>query len=141
MATLGVLRLTVTEAELVRNVGTADDLIMDPYVVVSNRQHANRTSAKEDAGLHPVWNETIELQVSNISDDVCVKVMDENVGANCEIGRCGIKLAAMCVNGGLEGWWEIGFGSARAGRIYLKGEWEPQGSDPVAVSAAAMPGL
>ena len=61
MATLGVLRLTVTEAELVRNVGTADDLIMDPYVVVSNRQHANRTSAKEDAGLHPVWNETIEL--------------------------------------------------------------------------------
>ena len=37
MATLGVLRLSITEAELVRNVGTADDLVMDPYVVVSNK--------------------------------------------------------------------------------------------------------
>ena len=141
MATQGVLRLTIRNAELVRDVGTADDLVMDPYVVVSNRTHSARTTAKVDAGLKPNWGETIELQVSNISDDILLRVMDENVGANCEIGRCGIKLAAMCVNGGLEAWWDIGFGSARAGRIYLHGEWEAAGSDPVSVSAAAAPGL
>ena len=117
MATSGVLRLTVKEAQLDRDVGTADDLVMDPYVIISNKSHASRTTAKVDAGKAPVWNETIELEVNNISDDILLKVMDENVGTNCEVGRCSIKLAAMCVNGGLESTWNLGFGNQRAGRI------------------------
>ena len=39
MATQGCLRLTVIEAILDRDVGTADDLCMDPYVVITNRQN------------------------------------------------------------------------------------------------------
>ena len=61
MATQGCLRLAVIEAVLERDVGTADDLIMDPYVVISNRNNASRTRALEDAGKTPCWNETIEL--------------------------------------------------------------------------------
>ena len=37
MATHGTLRLTIIEADLQRDVGTADDLVMDPYVVVNNK--------------------------------------------------------------------------------------------------------
>ena len=113
---------------------------MDPYVVVTNRQNAARTTAKENAGTMPVWNETIDVEVQKMSDDIELRVMDENVGANCEVGRCSIKLAAMCVSGGLESWWPIAFGSQGAGRIHLHGEWLASGSDPVSVSAAAMPG-
>ena len=139
MATHGKLRLSVIDATLERDVGTADDLVMDPYVVISNSRNASRTRALEDAGKTPTWNEIIELEVANMQDDVLLRVMDENVGANCEIGRCNIKLSAMCVNGGLEAEWTIAFGNQKAGKIHLVGEWVPTGSDPVAVSAAQMP--
>ena len=79
--------------------------------------------------------------MASINDDVALRVMDENVGANCEIGNCSIKLAAMCVEGGLENWWTIAHNGNVAGRIHLRGEWIAGGSDPVAFSASAMPGL
>ena len=37
MATQGTLVLHIMEAQLDRDVGTADDLVMDPYVVITNR--------------------------------------------------------------------------------------------------------
>ena len=99
-----------------------------------------RTQTIEDAGKTPVWNETFDLNVRQINDDILLRVMDENVNANTEIGTCSLKLAALCVNGGLENWWPISFGPKQAGRIHMIAEWFPAGSDPVSVSAAAMPG-
>ena len=99
-----------------------------------------RTQTIEDAGKTPVWNETFDLNVRQINDDIALRVMDENVNANTEIGTCSLKLAALCVNGGLENWWPISYGPKQAGRIHMIAEWFPAGSDPVSVSAAAMPG-
>ena len=141
MTTRGTLTLTVMDAQLERDVGTADDLVMDPYVVITNRQHAVRTRTIEDGGKTPCWNEVIQLSVERISDDILLRVMDENVGANSEIGSCSIKLAAMAVQGGLENWWNIVWDNKVVGKIHLKGEWEALGSDPVSVSAAVSPGL
>ena len=140
MATCGTLRLTVIQAILERDVGTADDICMDPYVVIANRANQTRTQTIEDGGKTPQWNETFDLTVNQINDDLTLRVMDENVNANTEIGTCSIKLAALCVNGGLESWWPISYGSKQAGRLNLNADWIPAGSDPVSVSAAAMPG-
>ena len=62
--------LTVIEAVLTRDVGTADDLVMDPYVVLRNSRNAMRTTAKENAGKTPVWNEVLEVDVRSIADDL-----------------------------------------------------------------------
>ena len=97
MATQGTLYLTVIQADLTRDVGTADDLQMDPYVVIRNRNNASRTDTKWDAGKSPNWNETLEVQVRDISDDLCLVVMDENEATNAEIGNCKIKMASFCV--------------------------------------------
>ena len=140
MATQGTLRLTVIEAALDRDVGTADDLCMDPYVVIRNNANQMRTETIEDGGKTPAWNETFDLTINSIQDNLTLRVMDENVNANTEIGTCSIKTAALCVNGGLEAWWPISYGSKQAGRIHLQAEWLPCGSDPVSVSASAMPG-
>ena len=104
MATAGTLRLTIVEAELTRDVGTADDLQMDPYVVIRNRSNAMRTDTKWDAGKTPVWNEVLEVNVANISDDLELRVMDENEATNAEIGSCTVKMQSMCVQGGLDDW-------------------------------------
>ena len=70
-----------------------------------------RTETIEDGGKTPTWNETFDLEVTQINDNITLRVMDENVRANTEIGCCSIKLAAMCVTGGLENWWPIAHGS------------------------------
>ena len=67
--------------------------------------------------------------------------MDENEATNALIGSCTIKMSSMCVSGGLEAWFQLAHANKSAGRILLKGDWIAAGSDPVAVSAAAMPGL
>ena len=88
MATQGTLRLTIVEATLTRDTGTADDLQMDPYVVIKNRRNAQRTDTKWDAGKTPTWNETLDVEVGNISDNLEVRVMDENEATNAMIGEC-----------------------------------------------------
>jgi len=133
--------LIVIEAVLTRDVGTADDLQMDPYVVIRNRSNAMRTETKWDAGKTPVWNEPLEVSVSNISDDLELRVMDENEATNAEIGSCSIKMSSMCVSGGNQDWFQLAFGGKPAGRIQLRGEWYPVGIDPVAFSASRSPGL
>ena len=64
MATQGTLRLTVIEAALDRDVGTAEDLCMDPYVVIANKANQMRTQTIEDGGKTPTWNETFDLNVT-----------------------------------------------------------------------------
>ena len=113
---------------------------MDPYVVISYNCGSMRTRTIEDGGKTPSWDETFELNINQINGNLTLRVMDENVNANTEIGTCSIKLAAVCVNGGLESWWPIAFGNKQAGRLHICAEWNPCGSDPVSVSAAAMPG-
>ena len=141
MATQGTLRLTIVEAQLTRDTGTADDLKMDPYAVIKNRSNAQRTETKWDAHKTPVWNETLDLQVSNISDNLSIRVMDENEATNAQIGECQVKMASMCVSGGLDAWFPIMHDSKPAGQLHLTGEWLPAGSDPVAWSASVSPGL
>ena len=115
MSTQGILRLTIVEATLTRDVGTADDLQMDPYVVIKNNNNAMRTDTKWDAGKAPKWNETLDVDVGNISDNLTIRVMDENAGTNSEIGCCEVKMASMCVSGGLDSWFPIVFGNKCAG--------------------------
>ena len=141
MSTQGTLRLTVVEAQLTRDTGTADDLQMDPYVVIKNKSNAARTDTKWDAGKTPKWNETIDVTVTDISDNLCVNVMDENEATNSMIGGCCVKMASMCVEGGLDCWFPVTHQNKPAGQVHLVGEWFSSGSDPVAWSASVSPGL
>ena len=63
-----------------------------------------RTETRWDAGKTPVWNETLDVQVTNINDDLELRVMDENEATNAEIGNCTVKMQSMCVSGGLDEW-------------------------------------
>ena len=68
MATNGILSLTIVEARLDRDTETFGE--MDPYVVIHNRMQKVRTVTKEEAGKEPIWNETVDLDVKYIGDDI-----------------------------------------------------------------------
>ena len=98
-------------------------------------------TTQEDAGKEPTWNETLDLDVKYIGDDMKIWVMDENITSDSLIGEASVKLSSLCVNGGLDDWWTITYKGKKAGSLHMKGDWKPSGSNPLAASAARKPGV
>ena len=133
MATHGKLTITVVEARLTRDTELFG--AMDPYVTFEYRMQRCRTKCMQDAGKTPVWNEDVDIDVKYIGDDMHIRVIDENVTDHEIIGEATIKLSALCVSGGIDDWWTIAYKGKKAGDIHLKGNWQPEGSDPVSDSS------
>ena len=105
MATSGALALTVVEARLTRDTEAFGK--MDPYVKISTRQEMYKTTVKQGAGKTPAWNETFNLDVKYIGDDLTIEVFDEDVGSDDKIGESVIKLSALCVGTGIAEWFQV----------------------------------
>ena len=60
-----------------------------------------------------------------IGDDMTVKVMDDDIGADDKVGASKIKLSSFCINGGFDEWYEIYYKGEPAGKIHLSAEWHP----------------
>ena len=103
---------------------------MDPYVIGETRMQRMRTATMMDAGKEVQWpDEFMEVDVKYIGDDLHLAVMDENVTDSDLVGETVIKLSALCVNGGLDEWFEIQYKGKKAGDVHLKGTWEPKGEE------------
>merc|ERR1711953_1274710 len=107
MATSGTLRVTVVEAKLTRD--TEFFSKMDPFVVLETRQQKLKTKTMQGAGKTPKWDQIFDIDVKYIGDDMTVKVFDEDVTSSDLVGETTIKLSSLCVNGGLDEWYTIGY--------------------------------
>ena len=79
----------------------------------------------QGAGKTPVWNQTFNIDVKYIGDDLNVAVYDEDVTSSDLVGQAQIKLSALCVNGGLDEWFGIQYKGKQSGSIHLRGQWHP----------------
>ena len=70
MATAGALRLEILEARLTRDTEVFSK--MDPYVIIQTRMEKFRTTTKDGAGKTPVWNETFNIDVKYVGDDMTI---------------------------------------------------------------------
>jgi Ca2+-dependent lipid-binding protein len=84
MATSGTLKLEVIEAKLTRD--TDFWTKMDPYVVIETRQQKVRTNTLQGAGKTPKWNQSFDIDVKYIGDDITLTVMDEDVTSSDKVG-------------------------------------------------------
>jgi len=80
---------------------------MDPYCVVETRMQKVRTNTLQGAGKKPKWNQIFDIDVKYIGDDLNLTVYDEDVTDSDVVGKAIIKLSALCVNGGLDEWFEL----------------------------------
>jgi len=118
MATSGKLKIHVKEARLTRDTETFGK--MDPYVVINTRMQRFRTRTAQDQGKTPKWNnETFEVDVKYIGDDMKLEVFDEDPCDSDYVGGCTIKLSSLAINGGLDEWFEIQFKGKKAGAVHL----------------------
>ena len=135
MATSGSLALTVIEARLTRDTETFGK--MDPYVKISTRQQQFKTAVKNGAGKTPMWNQTFNIDVKYIGDDMTVQVYDEDPGSDDIIGEATMKLSALCVNGGIDEWFQIAYRGKSSGQLHLKAVFKAAGGAPQGGAAAA----
>ena len=101
---------------------------MDPYCIIETRQQRLRTKVMQSAGKTPVWNEWFDIDVKYIGDDLTITIWDEDVTSSDKVGECIVKLSALCVNGGLDEWFQVQYKGKSCGQIHLKGQWHPAGA-------------
>jgi hypothetical protein len=86
----GNLKLTIANADLLRDTEIIGK--MDPYVVVKHQGKELKTKTLKNKGKHPDWNETIMLPIGGINETIEVKVMDQDVMKDDEVGRVMINV-------------------------------------------------
>jgi len=134
MASAGSLALTVIEARLTRDTETFGK--MDPYVKISTRMQNFKTAVKDGAGKTPVWNQTFNIDVKYIGDDLKIQVYDEDTGSDDIVGESTVKLSAFCIQGGIDDWFQIAYKGKQSGQVHLKGVWKPAAAQAGAGGAA-----
>ena len=70
---------------------------MDPYVEIKTSKGTQKTTVKEDAGTTPVWNETIELELHKIENQVDFIVMEEDATCSDFVGSTSIDMGSLCM--------------------------------------------
>lgn len=89
-----------------------------------------------NAGKLPKWNETFDVSVKYIGDDLSIDVYDEDLTKSDHVGSTTIKLSALCMNGGMDDWYDIQYKGKRAGSVHLKGQWMPEVPQAARVTVA-----
>jgi hypothetical protein len=57
--------------------------------------------------MTPVFNQTFEIDVKNIADNITIEVFDDDIGKDEKLGESTMKLSALCVANGIDNWFEI----------------------------------
>ena len=99
------MKLTVVAAKLSRDTETFSK--MDPFVELKLREQSLRTKVLKSAGKTPVWDETFDLDIRYVGDDLQLDIMDEDIISNERIGSAIVKVSALCTNGGVDEWFEV----------------------------------
>ena len=80
---------------------------MDPYCILKVRDDTWRTKVLDEAGKFPKWNETFDIPVKYVGDDLNIQVLDEDLTKSDLVGSTSIKMTSLCCNGGMDDWFDI----------------------------------
>jgi Ca2+-dependent lipid-binding protein len=93
---------------------------MDPFATVVYREQKFKTKVLQGAGKTPKWNETFDFDIKYTGDDLKLTIMDEDTMSNDKVGEVSIKVAGLCIKGGLDDWFTIQYKGKQAGKVHVK---------------------
>ena len=106
MATTGKLTITVVEAKVTHDTNMCST--MDPFVIIEHRHDKFTSKVCKDGGKAPTFGEDFVIDVKYIGDDMTLRIMNKNTfSASDLVGESVIKISGLCVNGGLDDWWNV----------------------------------
>ena len=63
------------------------------------------------------------MDVHSLSDDLILKVFDEDMTSDDFVGKGIIKVSSLVINGGVDDWFEITYKERRAGTVHLASKY------------------
>ena len=118
MAVNGKLSLTFVEAKLTHDTEWFGK--MSPFCRVKVREQTFVTKVCSGGGKSPHWNETYEIDVKYLGDDLMLEIDDKDMMSTDMIGTAVIKLSSLCCNEGVDDWFLIQYKGRNAGKIHLR---------------------
>ncbi len=80
---------------------------MDPYVKFVYMGTRYKTRIVEDGGQNPTWNQSFDISITSLSDEIQFEVKDDEVCGARLIGTLTIKASALCINNGVREWFDF----------------------------------
>jgi hypothetical protein len=93
---------------------------MDPYVQLKINTDIYKTQISKDGGKNPKWTDTIELKTCNPTDIMEIKVKDECVGSDDDVGKCQIKLSQLMYGKGVNESFILLWKNKKAGEVIVQ---------------------
>mmetsp|Transcript_24686 Transcript_24686/g.38410 ORF Transcript_24686/g.38410 Transcript_24686/m.38410 type:complete len:142 (+) Transcript_24686:183-608(+) len=99
---------------------------MDPFVTFEYNDLTYKTRTAEEKGTSPQWNQVFEFYISDLKDEIVMKLWDKDVFYNDPIGIVCIKMSALCINGGGEVCFDVMYGEEIRGELHLLTLYTPK---------------
>ena len=109
----GILTIKVREARLTRDTEFMGK--MDPYCTIIHGKNKYKTKVAVKGGKSPKWDNEFQLSVESATEEVTLRVWDQDLTTSDAVGFCKIKLGSLIINCGVNDWFTILFDNSPAG--------------------------
>ena len=123
----GILSLKVVEGKLFRDTEMMGK--MSPYCTLVYQGNKLKTKVHSYGGKLPKWEHEFKLDVQSASDEIVLRVWDQDLTSSDAVGFTKIKMSSLIINKGVDDWFTIMFDNKPAGEIRLTTVFEPVGGD------------
>jgi Ca2+-dependent lipid-binding protein len=123
----GILSLKVVEGKLYRDTEVMGK--MSPYCTLVFKENKMKTKVHDYGGKTPKWDDEFKLDVTSASEEIVLRVWDQDLTSSDAVGFTKIKMSSLIINRGTDDWFTIMFDNKPAGEIRLTSTFEPVGGD------------
>ena len=126
----GILSLKCTEGKLTRDTEFFGK--MSPYCTITFGKNKYKTKIASNQGKNPKWPNEFQLNVSSPTEELMLRVWDQDMTTSDAVGFCKIKMSSLIINMGTDDWYTILFDNKPAGTIHIVSSFAPKGGDKYA---------
>ena len=123
----GILTLRPLEGKLTRDTEVFGK--MSPYITITHNKKKLKTKVHDNAGKTPKWTDEFQLEVENVSEEITLRVWDQDMTTSDAVGFCKIKLSSLMITCGVKDWFTIMFDNKPAGQVMIESVFEPKGGN------------
>jgi Ca2+-dependent lipid-binding protein len=102
---------------------------MSPYITLVFNGKKLKTKIHDRGGKTPKWGDKFQLEVESHTEEIFMRVWDQDLTTSDAVGFTKIKLSSLMINRGTEDWFTITYDNKPAGEILLQSWFEPEGGD------------
>lgn len=126
----GLLTITCVEGKLTRDTEVMGK--MSPYCTFVFNGKKLKTKTHNYGGKKPVWGDKFQLEVESHTEELFMRVWDQDLTTSDAVGFCKIKLSSLMINNGVDDWFTITYDNKPSGEIHLTSEFASEGGDKFA---------